>query len=138
MKSTTKNIIIFIFLLFALALASGCQNRKVTKIVELEKALSQEKETVASTDPQIPTTETTTLIYSSTEANDISDIQPPSSDSSVIILKSEDLEVIDEKTKILNEIDALLDNTLGNIDTLENDSISDDNILETEKGGLSK
>ncbi len=138
MRSIINYLIIFIFLLFELTLVSGCQSRKLTKLIDVEKSLSQEIETSASTNLEISTTEATSFVYSPTEAALTSDIQSISQDSPVIIVKSEDLEVIDEKTKILNEIDILLDNTLGSIDTLEKDSISEDNILEKEEGGLSK
>lgn len=155
-----------------LILVSGCQNRKVTSLVEVNQNsidASQESnvsETQSTQPKPTQSTDSTELINEtppsvaetvpSENTNDSSDTEkiPPAASSDdkenqptvqensktsnaqdqIIIAKSEDLEDIDERTLILNEIDDLLDSTLGSLDELEADTLLDDNIVK--EGGL--
>jgi hypothetical protein len=105
-----------------LLLLSGCQDRKVTKLVVVDGALPNE---LAEDSPYFEDEEP--LIEAQITSN-------TSSQDSIIIAKSKDLAEISERTLILYEIDYLLDVTLGNLEELEEDTLSDDNIIK--EGGV--
>lgn len=106
-----RNRLIVATLFMLLLLLSGCQDRKVTK---LPNELTEDPPYFEDEEPQM-------------EAQRSSNT---SSQDSIIIAKSKDLAEISERTLILYEIDYLLDVTLGNLEELEEDTLSDDNIIK--------
>lgn len=125
-------------------LLSGCQARQVNKVIDQPQDIpepSTQAITEAPTEIVESSTVTTTNESSSEPTSENKIIQPEVSQTTVvettkdtvIIAKSEDLNDLDERTMILNEIDALLDEALNNLDALQEDEISNDNIV-TEGG----
>lgn len=149
-----KLILCTVFIL----LLTGCQGRTTRQLIDTESLIppttqlsSQEVNTVDDQAiPEVTTTKgseevleittTNTDMNTPTEATVLSsenaskDSEVTESSQSIIVAKSEDLNEIDERTMILNEIDALLDRTLNSLDQLEEDAISDENIVQ--EGGL--
>ncbi|PKM52102.1 MAG: hypothetical protein CVV02_03690 [Firmicutes bacterium HGW-Firmicutes-7] len=150
--------------LFILLLA-GCQDRKVTKLVEVdqnsidyksqesdvsESILENTTQNINESSRDVDGTTSSENAKASSEVTNgtpntsFDDVKPQPdeeeySNSSnlqkpIIIAKSEDLEDINERTLILNEIDDLLDTTLSSLEKLEEDTLSDDNIVE--EGGI--
>lgn len=137
-----------------LTLLSGCQDRQVVKIKEVDQGTINTQQGSKSDGNTTPSPESLTndsigdSTDSETKSTPLVTSMPdvtgdekipvtsnlPESENNIIVAKSEDLETIDERTQILNEIDQLLDSTLSNLDEIESDALLEENMID--EGGL--
>lgn len=104
---------------------------------ESAQVIAEPIDPIASEQPSdMPNTAPETASDSTSDSENVinQDDNAPDIEEPIIIAKSEDLSDLDETTIILNEIDDLLDQTLNNLDQLEEDTLSNDNIVT--QGGI--
>ncbi len=121
-----------------LLILTGCQDRKVNRLIDIQEDTTLE---ISTTVVDAETTEELTISAIPNEKIETTQTEVPNTQAAattteaepIIVAKSEDLNDQNATTIILNEIDALLDETLNSLDKMENDTITDAYI---EEGGL--
>jgi hypothetical protein len=134
------NYILLFLSITLLLFTSGCKNRQVTQLLDpptetiLSETLSPETSVENPASSQAITQENTTSNEQENEDEEQKEEIAPTPDkaditghtTTLIIAESANIDDIDERALLLNELDALLDSVFDSLENLEENPITED------------